>query len=98
KRPEAGAIEGGADDESVAERERGRAVPRLETDGLVAVEVAHRRGQVAAAFPSVGHKAHQRLADLPSTMHQQLEGVVERRGIRSFRPDRAAQIRFELSL
>src|SRR5439155_22945672 len=98
ERAQAVAIERRTDDDAIAEGEGGGAVPRLEADRLVAIEVAHRRGEVASTFPCVGHKAHQRLADLPAALHEQLERVVERRGVRSLRPDRAAELWLELGL
>src|SRR5207245_10656008 len=45
---EAVAVEGRTDDDPVAERERGGPVPGFESDRLVAIEIADRRGEVAA--------------------------------------------------
>jgi len=92
------AVEGCAHDDSVAESQRGRSVPGLEADRLIAIEVAHRPRDVTAAFPCVGHKAHQRLADLPTAMHQQLERVVERGRVRTLFPDHTLQLGLELGL
>ena len=77
ERPQPVAVERRADDGAVAEGQRGRAVPGLEPDRLVAIEIAHRGGQVASTLPRVGHEAHQRFADLPPALHEQLERVVE---------------------
>ena len=98
KRAQAVAVEGRPHHDAVTESECGGSVPRLEPDRLVAVEVAHRRGEVAATFPCIRHQAHQRLADLPSALHEQLEGVVQRRGVRSLGPDRSTELRLELRL
>ncbi len=72
KGPESVAVERRPDHHAVAERQRGRPVPRLEPDRLVTVEIAHRRGQVAPTFPRVGNKAHQRFGHFPALVDQQL--------------------------
>ena len=83
---------------AIAERKRGRTVPGLEPDGLISIKVTYAGGEVAPALPGIGHQAHQRLGDLPAALHEELERVVERGRIRSFRPDDAAELRLELGL
>ena len=96
QRPQSVAVERGADHDAVAERQRGRPVPWLEPDRLVAVEIAHRRGEVSASFPGVGDKAHQGLGHFPAAVDQQLESIVERRRVGSLGPDGALKVRLEL--
>ena len=96
QRTQAVAVQCRADHDAVAESERGRSVPRLELGRLVSIEVAHRGREVAAAFPGVGHEAHQRLGGLPAAPDQELERVVERCGVRPFGPDGLSQLWLEL--
>ena len=98
QRPEAVPVKGRADHDPVTERESCGSVPRLESDRLVAVEIAHRRGEVSAPLPCLGDEAHQRLAHLPTSVDKQLERVVERGGVRPLRPDHPAQLGLELGL
>src|SRR4029077_14113809 len=53
KRSQSIAVERRAHHDAIAERERGRAVPGLEPNRLVAIEVADRRGEVATPFPCI---------------------------------------------
>ena len=75
------AIERRANYHAVAEGKRGGPVPRLETDRLIAIEIADGRGKVATSFPGVGHEAHERLGNLPTPLNEDLQRVVERGGV-----------------
>ena len=98
QRPQPVAVERRTHHHAVAECQCGGTVPGLETNRLIAVEVAHRTGQVAAPLPRIGHKAHERLAHLPPALHEELERVVERRGVRSLGPDCSTQLGLQLCL
>ena len=98
ERTQAVAVEGGAGEDAVAEGQRGRSVPGLEAGGLVAVEVADRGRHVTPAFPGVGHQRHQGFGDVEAAADQQLEHVVERRGVRAVSPDHGPQLGRQLGL
>ena len=71
------AVERGADAPAVGEHEPRRAVPGVGEAGVVAVEVAHARGQVALALPRLGHEHRDRVADVAPAPHEQLDRGVE---------------------
>ena len=103
RRPQAVAIEHGADDRPVGEGDRRRAVPRLHQRRVVFVERPQLRAHALVAGPRLGDRHQDRVRQRPPRHHQELEHVVERGGVAAaFADDRqdllevlAEQRRFE---
>ena len=81
RRPQAVAVERGADLAAVGEGERGRAVPRLHQRGVVFVEGAPLFVHQRIAGPGLGHHHHHGVGERVATLHQQFERVVEAGGV-----------------
>ena len=81
------AVERRADQPPVGERDRRRPVPRLGQALVERVEAAQLVGHVGAPGVRLGHHHHQRVRQRAAGEHEQLEHVVEDRGVRAARPD-----------
>ncbi len=81
-RPQAVAVERGADQAPVGERDRGGAVPGLHQTGVEGVEVAQLLRQVVAFAEGLGDHHHHRVRQRAPGEQQQLEHAVEGRGVR----------------
>ncbi|OUD83131.1 hypothetical protein CMMCAS02_09425 [Clavibacter michiganensis subsp. michiganensis] len=99
------AVERRADERAVGEGERGRAVPRFHDHGVVLVEVAADGIDVGLLLPRLRDHHHHRVRQAAAAEAQELEHLVERRGVaRAGRDDRherrqvAEQLRLELGL
>ena len=79
--PQAVAVERRADLPAVGERHRGGTVPRLHQRRVVFVERAAVLVHQRIAGPGLGDHQHHRVRERIASHHQQLERVVERRGI-----------------
>ena len=77
------AVERGADDAAVGEGHRGRAVPRLHQARVEGVEALELVGEVVAILVGLRDHHHHRVRQRPPGEHEQLEHVVERRGVRA---------------
>ena len=84
---EAVAVERRADHAPVGERDRRRAVPRLHQALVERVEAAQLGRHVVAALVRLGDHHHQRVRQRAAGEHEQLEHVVERRGVGAAGPD-----------
>ncbi len=76
------AVERGADDASIGERDRGRSVPRLHQTGVERVEALQILRQVLTVAVGLGDHHHRCVRQRAAREHQQLEHVVERRRVR----------------
>ncbi len=85
-RAEAVAVERRADHGAVAERDRGRPVPRLHQAAVEVVEAAQLLAHVLAAVVGLGDHHHQRVRQRAAREHEQLEHVVEVRRVGAARP------------
>ena len=74
---EAVAVEGGPHADAVGEDEAGGAVPWLHERGVIAVEAAHGRVEVAGVLPGLGDEHRHRVAQAPTAADEQLQGGVE---------------------
>ncbi len=81
RRPQAVAIEHRADLHAVGEGDRRRAVPRLHQRRVVLVERPHRRVHRRVAGPRLGDHHQHGVRQRAPGHHQELEHVVERRGV-----------------
>jgi hypothetical protein len=81
RRAQAVAIEHGADDGAVGERNRRRAVPRLHQRGVVLVERLAIGGHLLVAAPRLGDHHQDGVRQRAPRHHQQLEHVVEGGGV-----------------
>ena len=81
RRPQAVAVERGADLAAVGEGDRGRAVPRLHQRGVVFVEGAPLRIHQRVAGPGLRDQHHHRMRQRIAAGDQQLERVVEAGGV-----------------
>ena len=81
------AVERRADQAPVGEGDRCRPVPRLGQAIVERVEAAQLVGHVGAPCVRLGHHHHQRVRQRASGEHEQLEHVVEDRGVRPALPD-----------
>ena len=77
------AIERGADDAAVGEGHRGRPVPRLHQARVEGVEALELVGEVVAILVGLRDHHHHRVRQRPPGEHEQLEHVVEGRGVRA---------------
>ncbi len=82
-RAEAVAVERRADHRAVGEGDRGGPVPRLGQAAVEGVEALQRLGQVVAAVVGLGDHHHHRVRQRTACQHEQLEHVVEVRGVRA---------------
>ena len=87
------AVERRPDDASVGERDRRRTVPRLHQALVERVEPAQLARHVVPSFVRLGDHHHQRVRERAARQHEQLEHVVERRGVRAARPDHGQHLR-----
>ena len=81
------AVERCADDAAVGEGDRGGAVPGLHQAGVVLVEGALLRLHVRIARPGFGNQHGHHVRQAASRLKEQLDGVVEVRGIAAVRRD-----------
>ena len=81
RRPQAVAVEHGADHRAVGERQRRGAVPRLHQRGVVLVEGAQRRVHGIVVLPRLRDHHQDGVRQRPAGHHQQLEHVVEDRAV-----------------
>ena len=79
--PEAVAVQRGADELPVGERHGRRAVPRLHEGRVVLVEGAALGVHEGVAGPGLGDHEHHRVRDRVAAHHEELERVVEGRGV-----------------
>ena len=86
-RSQAVAVERRADHAPVREGDRGRPVPRLGQALVERVEAAQLVRHVGAAEIRLGDHHHQRVRERAAREHEQLEHVVEDRGVRAARTD-----------
>ncbi len=77
RRAQAVAVERQAGHLAIAERQRRRAIPRLDQAGVVLIKRAPGGVHIRHAFPGLGHQHGQRVADVASAQHQQLEHIIE---------------------
>ena len=82
RRPQAVAVERRADLPAVGERHRRGPVPRLHQRRVVFVEGAAVLVHQRIAGPGLGNHQHHRVRERVAAHHEELERVVERRGIR----------------
>ncbi len=82
RRPQAVAVERRADLPAVGERHRGGTVPRLHQRGMVFVERAAVLVHQRIARPGLGDHQHHRVRERIAAHDEELERVVERRGVR----------------
>ena len=82
-RPQAVAIEHGADALAVRERDRRRAVPRLHEARVILVERALVLGHELVLLPRLGNHHHHGFLQRAARHQQELEDVVEHAGIRA---------------
>ncbi len=75
------AVECRADDAAVGEGHRGGAVPRLHQARVEGVEALQVVGQVVAVPVGLGDHHHRRVRQRAARQHQQLEHIVEGRGV-----------------
>ena len=80
-RPQAVAVERGADHAAVGERHRRGPVPGLHQAGVEGVEALQVVRQVVAVAVGLGDHHHRRVGQRAPAEHQQLEHVVERRRV-----------------
>ena len=80
-RPQAVAVEAGADHRAVGEGDGRGAVPGLHQGGVESVEVAQALGQIGALLERLGLHHHQRVRQRAAAEDEELEDVVERRRI-----------------
>ena len=80
-RPQAVAVERGADHAPVGEGDRRRAVPRLHQAAVEGVEAPEVVGHVLAALVGLGDHHHHRVREAAAGQREQLEHVVERRRV-----------------
>ena len=99
------AVERRADQRAVGEDQRGGAVPGLHLHGVVVVERAQLRIDVRLLLVRLGHHHHDRVRQAATGQGEQLEHLVERRGVartlgadRQERADVAEQLGLELRL
>jgi hypothetical protein len=85
--PQAVPVQGGPDVSPVAEHECGRAVPRLHDGGVVLVERPLVLAHVELRSERLGHHHHHGVGEGSAGHHQQLQGVVEDRGVASLLDD-----------
>jgi hypothetical protein len=100
-RPQAVAVEDRTDHGAVGERDRRRAVPRLHERGVVPVEGALLRRHRGVVLPRLGDHHEHAVPDGPTTEVEQLEALVEARGVGRARRDdreRALEVRDERRL
>ena len=76
-RPQAVAVERGADLAPVGEGHRRRAVPRLHQAGVILVEGAALGIHQRIAGPGLGDQHHRRMREAVAALHQEFERVVE---------------------
>ena len=88
RRAQAVAVQRGAHEDAVRERDRGRAVPGLHQRGVELVERALLRRHRLVAVPRLRDQHHQRVRQRPAGQIEQLQDVVEHRGVRAVRVDR----------
>ena len=81
RRPQAVAVERGADLPAVGEGDRGRAVPRLHQRGVVFVEGAPFLIHQRIAGPGFRNHHHHRVRERVAALHQEFERVVEAGGV-----------------
>ena len=81
RRPQAVAVERGADLPAVGEGDRGRAVPRLHQRGVVFVEGAPLLVHQRIARPGFRNHHHHGVGERVAALHQELERVVEAGGV-----------------
>ncbi len=85
--PQTVSVQDGTDHMAIGEGDRGGTVPRFH---LRTHELVHRLadvGHVAVVLPRLRHHHHHRLRQLPATLQQQLEDVVETPGVGEVRLD-----------
>ena len=82
-RAQAVAVERRADHAAVGEGDRRGPVPRLHQAGVERVEAPEVLGQVVAALVGLRDHHHHRVRQRAAREHEQLEHVVERRGVRA---------------
>ena len=80
--PESVPVEGRPDPAPVGERDRGRTVPRLHDRGVILVERPPRIVHQRVVLPRLGDHQHHGVRQRVASRDQQLQGVVERRGVR----------------
>ena len=76
-RPQAVAIEDGADDGAVREGQRGGPVPRFHQRGVVLVERPHGRVHLGLSFPRLGHHHQHGVRQRAPGHDEQLDHIVE---------------------
>ena len=81
------AVQRRADHAAVGEADRRRPVPRLHHAGVERVERAQVLREVVALLPGLRDHHHHRVRERAARQRQQLEHVVERRGVRARGPD-----------
>ena len=81
RRPQAVAVERGADLAAVGEGDRGGAVPRLHQRGVVFVEGAALLIHQRIAGPRFRNHHHHRVRQRVAALHQEFERVVEAGGV-----------------
>ena len=87
------AVQRRADHAAVGERDRRRAVPRLHQAGVEGVEALQVLGQVVPVLVGLRDHHHHRVRQAAAGQHEQLEHVVERRGVAAARADDREHLR-----
>ena len=85
RRPQAVAVENGANLLAVGEANRGGTVPRLHQTGVILVERAPGVVHVLVARPRLGDHHHDRVRERPAGKDEELERVVEHRRVAAVR-------------
>ncbi len=81
------AVQDGADPSAVREGDGGGAVPGLHQAGMVLVEGLPQRAHGFVPAPGLRHHHHQGMGQGPARHVEQLEDIVEHRGVRSVQVD-----------
>ncbi len=77
RRPQAVAVQHGADADAIGEGDRRRSVPRLHQAGVILVEGPLGRAHGPVAAPRLRDHHHDRVRQRPAGQHQQFQGIVE---------------------
>ncbi len=88
RRPQPVSIQRRAHAHAVGEGDRGRAIPRLHEAGVVLVEGPELRRHRLVAAPGLRHQHHHRVRQRTAGQVEQLQDVVQDRGVGALRVDR----------
>ena len=86
-RPQAIAVQSGADEAAIREGQRRRSVPRLDDRRVVVVEGLDLRRQPDIAFPGAGHEHAQCVQHVATVALEHVQRLVEAGRVRALLPD-----------